>query len=63
MQDLLNTAEVSELTGVPVATLRYWRHIGTGPKSFKMGPRRIVYKRADVDTWLAKQYATTAVGG
>lgn len=63
MGELLNTAMVSERTGVPVATLRYWRHIGTGPKSFKMGPRRIVYKLEDVDSWLANQYATTAVGG
>ena len=62
MSDLLNIAEVSELTGVPVATLRYWRHTGTGPRSFRIG-KRIAYKREDVETWLAKQYATTAVGG
>lgn len=63
MSDLLSTDQVAELTGVPVATLRYWRHVHTGPKSFKMGPRRIVYKREDVESWLARQYATTAVGG
>lgn len=62
MSDLLNIAEVSELTGVPVATLRYWRHTGTGPRSFRIG-KRIAYKREDVETWLARQYATTAVGG
>ena len=62
MSDLLNIAEVCELTGVPVATLRYWRHTGTGPRSFRIG-KRIAYKREDVETWLAKQYATTSVGG
>lgn len=63
MDEMLNTTQVSERTGVPVATLRYWRHIGTGPKSFKLGPRRIVYKAEDIQTWLAKAYADTAVGG
>lgn len=63
MEDILNTAQVSERTGIPVATLRYWRHIGTGPKSFKMGPRRIAYKASDVAEWFDRQYATTAVGG
>ena len=62
MSDLLNIAEVSELTGVPVATLRYWRHTGTGPRSFRIG-KRIAYRREDVESWLARQYATTAVGG
>lgn len=64
MGELLTTEQVAELTGIPPATLRYWRHIGTeGPKSFKLGPRRIVYRREDVDGWLNRQYATTAVGG
>lgn len=62
MSDLLNITEVSERTGVPVATLRYWRHTGTGPKSFRIG-KRIAYRREDVEAWLAKQYADTAVGG
>jgi len=54
---LLNSAEVSEVIRVPEATLRYWRHIGIGPRSFKMGPRRVLYLADDVMTWVAKQYA------
>jgi predicted DNA-binding transcriptional regulator AlpA len=40
----------------PVSTLRYWRHLGTGPHSFRLG-RRVVYRRADVTAWLLEQAA------
>lgn len=62
MSDLNTIAEVSERTGVPVATLRYWRHQGTGPKSFRIG-KRVVYRTEDVQAWLDRLYADTAVGG
>lgn len=54
---LLTIAEVSARTRVPVDTLRYWRHVGgVGPKSAKVG-RRVVYREADVDAWVAEQFA------
>ena len=40
----------------PVSTVRYWRYLSTGPNCFKLG-RRVVYRRADVHTWLAAQEA------
>lgn len=52
----LKMDEVSTRTGVPVDTLRYWRHIGTGPRSYKLG-RRVVYDIADVEAWMAHQRA------
>ena len=42
--DLLTIAEAASLVRAPVATLRYWRHLGTGPRSFRLG-RRVVYRR------------------
>lgn len=48
--------EVAEMTRLPVATLRYHRHLGTGPKSGKVG-RRIVYREADVEAWIDEQFA------
>ena len=51
---LLRIEEVSARTGVPVPTLRWWRHNGTGPESFKLG-RRVVYEQADVQAWIAAQ--------
>lgn len=35
----------------PVATLRYWRHLGTGPTSFRLG-RRVLYHRDDLHAWI-----------
>lgn len=52
----LTMTEVSALTGVPVNTLRYWRHMSDGPKSFKLG-RRVVYDVSDVHDWLNAQRA------
>ena len=34
---ILRLSQISERTGVPVATLRYWRHIGEGPPTFRLG--------------------------
>jgi hypothetical protein len=35
--ELLTMQEVADIVRVPVATLRYWRHLGTGPRSFRIG--------------------------
>jgi hypothetical protein len=56
MPDLLTQQDVSELLfNKPLSTLRYWRHIGYGPKSFKLGGR-VVYKRQDVEQWIEDSY-------
>jgi len=56
----LITAEVAELVRAPIETVRYWRHVGKGPKSFKVG-RRVLYAIEDVDAWIARAKANTAV--
>ena len=50
----LTMKEVADLIRVPVATLRYWRHLGCGPRSFKVG-RTVRYWRSDVYQWLEEQ--------
>ena len=50
----LTTEEVAELFRTRPETVRYWRHIGTGPQSFKVG-RRVLYAREDVDLFIAQQ--------
>jgi predicted DNA-binding transcriptional regulator AlpA len=55
--ELLDTGEVSAVLHVPVATLRWWRHQGTGPKAFRLGARKVMYRRSDVEQWLEHQYA------
>jgi excisionase family DNA binding protein len=52
--DLLTIAEAAELVRAPVATLRYWRYLGTGPRSFRIG-RHVRFIREDVDDWLREQ--------
>lgn len=56
---LMTARDIEELTNgaIKEGTLRYWRHIGTGPKSFKLGARKVVYKKSDVVAWLEAQYA------
>ena len=53
--DLMTVAEVALYLRTPVATLRYWRHIGIGPDGFLIG-RRVVYRRADLDRWITEQH-------
>ena len=52
--ELLTIAEVADVLRVPVATLRYWRHLGTGPRSFRVG-RGVRYWRSEVSAWLLDQ--------
>jgi predicted DNA-binding transcriptional regulator AlpA len=52
--ELLTMQEVAVVVRVPVATLRYWRHLGTGPRSFRIG-RGVRYWRTEVFAWLDDQ--------
>ena len=47
----MTTPEVAVLLRTSPETVRYWRHIGTGPSSFKVG-RRVLYEAADVERWI-----------
>ena len=59
--ELLTITEAAELLRAPVATLRYWRHLGTGPRSFRLG-RRVLYRRADLQSWIDAQAAQISRG-
>jgi excisionase family DNA binding protein len=52
--ELLTIAKAAQLLRAPVATLRYWRHLGTGPTIFRLG-RRVLYRRDDLHTWIDAQ--------
>ncbi|MGI8701681.1 MAG: helix-turn-helix transcriptional regulator [Nocardioidaceae bacterium] len=52
--ELLTMQEVAAVVRVPLATLRYWRHLGTGPRGFRVG-RSVRYGRTDVHAWLHQQ--------
>jgi hypothetical protein len=52
--ELCHVEEVAEILHMPPGTLRYYRHQGIGPRSFKVG-RRVMYRRSVVLAWLADQ--------
>ncbi len=52
--ELMSMQEVADVVRVPVATLRYWRHLGTGPRGFRVG-RSVRYWQTDVLRWLENQ--------
>jgi DNA-binding transcriptional MerR regulator len=52
---LLTPAEVAQRLRRPVATVRYWRAMGTGPKSANVGGR-VLYRVSDVEAWIAQQF-------
>jgi excisionase family DNA binding protein len=59
-QQYLTTQEVAELLRTSPETVRYWRHIGAGPSSFKLG-RRVLYAAEDVRAFIAQARAGGAV--
>jgi len=52
--EMLSIEEAAAFLRVPVATLRYWRHLGSGPFSFRVG-RHVRYWRTDLVLWLTEQ--------
>jgi len=57
--ELLTITEVADFLRVPVATLRYWRHLGTGPRSFKIG-RGVRYLHSEVARWFHEQASASS---
>jgi predicted DNA-binding transcriptional regulator AlpA len=49
--DILYTEEVADLSRKSVATIRWLKATGQGPKCGKLG-RRVVYRRKDVEAWI-----------
>jgi excisionase family DNA binding protein len=56
---LLTLPEAAAYLRTPIATLRYWRHLGTGPRGFRLG-RRVMFRREDLERWLTDQIASEA---
>jgi excisionase family DNA binding protein len=61
MSKYLTTTEVAEALRTPAETVRYWRHVGKGPKSFKVG-RRVLYAVEDVEAFIADARSLAEVG-
>lgn len=61
--EYLSTEQVAQITGRSVSTIRYWRMRNVGPAGFRMGGKRIAYRRSEVEAWLVAQEAATTRGG
>lgn len=60
--ELLTLAEAAAIVRVPEATLRYWRHLGEGPHSFRIG-RCVRYWRSEVISWLEAESESNGSAG
>lgn len=58
--DLLTVDETAAILKRSPAALRYMIHAGTAPRSATIGRRR-VFRRADVEAFIAAAFAETAV--
>lgn len=52
--EFLNIEEAAALLRIPVATLRWYRSVRKGPRSFKLG-RRVHYEKRELRTWINAQ--------
>ena len=52
---LLTEKEVSAWIGVSTPNLQRMRSNGTGPRYVQLSPRRIGYRKSDVETWLTSR--------
>lgn len=58
MTNALTTDEAAPLLGVSADTLFLWRRKGYGPPYTRVGPRKILYDRAELLAWLAARHTT-----
>lgn len=54
LERFMTTLEVAEHLRQPESTVRYWRTVGYGPESVKIGHRRL-YRESDVAAWVEAQ--------
>lgn len=55
LSDILFTEEVAAMARKPVATIRWLKAMGQGPRWGKLG-LRVIYRRADVESWIASAF-------
>jgi hypothetical protein len=57
----LRTPEAALRVGLTTATLEKLRVVGGGPCFYKVGPKRVLYDPADLDSWVrSKKFASTS---
>ena len=53
-EQIMYLKEAAAFVRKPEGTMRYWRHLGIGPRSFRHG-RNVAYWQNDLILWLAEE--------
>lgn len=53
--EFLTDAQLCGLLHVDGRTTLRWRNAGGGPPFVRVGDRRVLYRRRDVETWIARR--------
>jgi len=56
--EFLTDAQLCALLHVDERTTLRWRTDGGGPPFVRVGPRRILYRRVDIDGWISSRTFT-----
>lgn len=57
----LRTPDAAVRVGLTPATLEKLRVVGGGPPFYRVGPKRVLYDPADLDSWVrSKKFASTS---
>lgn len=59
--EYLTTADLAKRYKTAESTIRYWKHMGKGPRGFRIG-RHTLYDPAEVDRYDAEQKAQQGGG-
>lgn len=51
-RELMSEAELADHSGYSRGTLRQRRYLGLPPKFLKPSPKKVLYRRSDVEDWL-----------
>jgi excisionase family DNA binding protein len=57
----MTTEELADHARTTKATVRGWRHRGTGPKGTRVG-KRVLYRREAVEAWLKARENADVIG-
>jgi hypothetical protein len=60
--NVMNEAAASHYLGVKPQTLAVWRSTGRYSLKFFRAGRKILYRRADLDSWIESRTATCTAG-
>jgi predicted DNA-binding transcriptional regulator AlpA len=58
----LETPDAATYTNIAVSTLCKWRCNMSGPPFLRAGSRKVLYRRSDLDKWLASQLCRSTAG-